>query len=762
LNTAAMDRFSEGMARHQAGDLAAAERCYLEVLGAEPDHPDALHLLGVIRQQQGDCEASIVLIERAIALRPAAHYFCNLANALTGTGRFQDAAAACARALALDPGLAMAQGNLGVALHALGQAEPAIAAFRAAIALDPQRHEAYANLGVVLIESGRRAEATEVLRAVLAMRPDHAEAWRALASAVAAPDDPPSLETALAHLDRAAALRPDHAETQTNRAEILRCLRRRDAAEAAFRTAVAMAPDNAQARYGLGLVLSEQQRPGEALAAFEAAARLQPDFALARSHAGNALAALDRAEEALAAHDAAMALAPADAGVRHNLGLTLARLGLYVEAAEAQAAAIALNPDYAEAHANLAGCQAELGQAKAALASSRRAIALKPTLAAGHGGLGLALLDFDRLGEAEAAFRQALRLEPSLSLGHANLGLALFRQGRLAEAEAAYRQAIAGRPDAWEAHHNLGVLLLETGRFEEGWREFEWRLRAPQDRRREAAFAAPMWAGEPLGGRTILVYAEQGFGDMIQCARFVRVLAALGARVVLRAPAPLHRLFAGLAGVGSLIGEDEPVPPADFRAPMFSLPRLLGVTLEVLPGPVPYLAADPGLTARWKASLDGVAPRPGPRIGVVWSGNAAAKVDRGRSAPLAAFEPLAQAAGAPLISLQKGFGLDQLTALPAQMAVTVLGSAYDAGDFADTAAVIENLDLVVACDTAVAHLAGALGRPVWLALNARSEWRWLHDRKGSPWYPGHRLYRQPSPGDWRGALEAMAADWRRG
>jgi hypothetical protein len=194
---------------------------------------------------------------------------------------------------------------------------------------------------------------------------------------------------------------------------------------------------------------------------------------------------------------------------------------------------------------------------------------------------------------------------------------------------------------------------------------------------------------------------------------------------------------------------------------LFSLPRLLGVTLETLPGPVPYLRVKPDLVARWKARLDALSPDRAPRIGVVWSGNTTAKVDRGRSVPLRAFEPLAKAVGAPLISLQKGFGLDQLDTLAEGFSLATLGAEYDAGDFADTAAAIMNLDLVVSCDTAVGHLAGAVGRPTWLALNARSEWRWLHDRD-SPWYPSLRLYRQPSRGDWSGAMERMAADWRAG
>jgi tetratricopeptide (TPR) repeat protein len=750
------------MAHHQAGRLDQAARLYGQVLEQDANDPDALHLLGVVHQQRGDFDASITLIERAIALRSSAHYHCNLANALTGVGRFEEAVEACRRALALDPRLGMAQSNLGVALRALGRPDPAIAAFRAAIAMQPDRWEAYSNLGVLLTEQGRREEAAQVLRAVLAFKPDYAEAHYNLAGAIAVAGDSASLEAALACYQAAIGLRPDYAEAHANRADVLRLLGRLEESEAAYRMALRLAPNVARTHYGLGLLLSERLRPKEALEAFLKATAIQPGFALAHSHAGNALAALDRLDEAFAAHQVAIELSPNEAGVHHNLGLTLSRLALYEQAVTAQQRAIALEPDFAEAWANLAGCQAELGQVDEALTSSRKAIALKPALAVAWAGLGNAFLEQDRLGEAEDAFRQAMRLGPKLPQAHANLGLTLFRQGRLDAAEAAYRQAIALREDAWEAHHNLGVLLLERGRFREGWTQFEWRLRAADQKRREQGFAAPFWSGEDLTGKTILIYGEQGFGDMIQCARFVSVVAARGARVILQAPRAPRRLLAGLPGVAEVIDDDAPEPAVDYRAPLFSLPRLLDVTLETLPGPIPYLAPDPALVALWRRRLDAVAPGAGPRVGVVWSGNVTAKVDRGRSIPLRAFEPLAQAIGAPLISLQKGFGLDQLGGLPATMNLATLGGDYDAGDFADTAAVMMNLDLAVSCDTAAGHLAGALGRPAWLALNARSEWRWLENREDSPWYPSLRLYRQPRPGDWRGAFEAMAADWRAG
>jgi len=234
------------------------------------------------------------------------------------------------------------------------------------------------------------------------------------------------------------------------------------------------------------------------------------------------------------------------------------------------------------------------------------------------------------------------------------------------------------------------------------------------------------------------------------CVRFIPQVAALGARVIVEAPLALHRLIARQPGVDQIIDPAAPHPPADFHAPLFSLPDRLGVTLDTLPGPMPYLEVDPALAAHWRAELDRRLAPNAPRVGIVWSGNVTSKVDRGRSIPLAAFAPLAAAIGAPLIALQKRYGLDEIQS--AGMELIQLGEAYEAGDMADTAAVIQSLDLVVACDTSVAHLAGALGAPVWLAINAVGDWRWLTERTDSPWYPSVRLFRQTRIGQWDDVL----------
>ena len=760
--SAADPRLDYAVARHRAGALDEAAAVYQAILGDDAGNPDALHLLGVVRQQRGDFAGSVELISQALAIKADATFASNLGNAHLGLGQFEAAARACRLALSLNATIGMAHANLGVALRGLGQLEDAAAALRVAIAIEPQRAEAQASLGVVLLELGRQTQSVAVLRGLIATHPDYAIAHFNLANALAQPETAAALAEALAHYDRSLALDPAYADAHANRAGVLRRLGRLDEAEQAYAAALALNPRSALSQYNHGLLLGERGRPAEALAAYDRAIALAPMLAAAHSHRGNVLSALDRDEEAMAAHGQALSLAPDDAGLQHNLGLTLAHQARFAEAAATQRRSIALRPGYAEAHAALAGTLVELGEVDEALATARHAIRLEPDLGMAHAALGQALLEAGDLPAARAALEQALRLRPSYAQSHLNLGVVSYRQGALEAALASYETALTLRPDTWEASYNRGVVRLHGGDYSSGWTDFEHRLRAPDRRRREAHYPQPLWRGEPLAGKTLLLHGEQGLGDMLQCLRFVPQVVALGARVIVEAPASLRRLVEAMPQVSAFIEPGQPGLDADYRLPMFSLPHRLGVTLDDLPGPIPYLQVPQGLAATWRERLEARlgASQPGqPRVGVVWSGNVTSKVDRGRSIPLAAFALLAAAVGAPLISLQKAYGLDQLDALPAGMAVTTLGEAYDAGDLADTAAVILALDLVVCCDTALAHLAGALGAPAWLAINAVGDWRWLTGRSDSPWYPSLRIYRQPAVGDWTGVFEAMAQDW---
>jgi Flp pilus assembly protein TadD len=554
---------------------------------------------------------------------------------------------------------------------------------------------------------------------------------------------------------------------------------------ACFRTAARQAPRSAQAQYNFGVACTQWGGPAEALTAFAAAVRLQPDLAEAQANLGTALLAAGRLEEATDALSTAARLSPGNPTIHNNLGAVLKKQGRLADAIAAFEAALALDPAHLDALTNLAGALADLGATARAEAAIRRALAFEPGHAKARNILGVLQLDRGEPAAAAAEFRAAIAQAPAdpdayVNLGDAlaalgqhdepvrqcreavarapdspdalnNLGTALFHARQLPEAIATFRRAIALAPEGAESHFHLGMALLAAGDMPAGWHEYEWRWRTPFLAPTRRDFAAPLWDGAAQG--TLLLHAEQGFGDTIQFCRYAPLLAASGRRVHLEVQAPLVRLLRRLPGIASVVARGDPLPDFDAHAPLMSLPSLLGTTLATIPGTIPYLAADPA-DAALAARLP---PRPGLRVGLAWAGNSyraareMAAVDRRRSLDPVLLAPLAACPGVQLISLQK----DGAAALP----LTDLMAAMR--DFADTAALITHLDLVISVDTAVAHLAGALGKPVWLLNRHDAEWRWLHDRADSPWYPSMRLFTQPAPSDWASVVAELTAQLRR-
>ena len=470
----------------------------------------------------------------------------------------------------------------------------------------------------------------------------------------------------------------------------------------------------------------------------------------------------------------------------HLLGVLAYQQGRAAQAAELIAKAITINDKAAVYHSNLGNAFKDLGRADDAVAAYRRAIRLQPGYAEAHFNLGNALLDLGRNGEAVSAFAAAIALQPAYGDAYANCGVALRAMGRFGPAATAGKAALAVNPGDAEVYYNLGIALTELGQFDRaiaaydraigiwpdyararlnlafvllakgdlarGWQEYEWRAQAEEQIREP--FAQPQWDGGPIAGRRILLHAEQGLGDCIQFCRYATLVADRGATVILEAQRPLAGLLAGLAGVAQVVVQGEPLPDFDLHSPLISLPRIFNTQIETIPAKVPYLRAEDHRVAAWRRWLGG----DGVKIGIAWQGNPGFRDDRRRSVPLAAFAPLARLSEVRLISLQKTHGLDQLDHLPAGMTVERLGPAYDDGDFAETAAVMMGLDLVVSSCTSVPHLAGALGRPLWLALGVAPYWAWMRQRDDSPWYPSLRLFRQATPGDWTSVFEQMAGE----
>jgi len=423
--------------------------------------------------------------------------------------------------------------------------------------------------------------------------------------------------------------------------------------------------------------------------------------------------------------------------------------------------AIALDPESASTHYNLGVAQAQLGRHKEALASFDAAVALKPDYAEALNNRGNVLSDLTRPDDALASYDRALVSKPEYAEAHSNRGNLLASLGRIEEALAGFERAIALKPDYADAHWSLSLSLLQAGRWQRGWREYEWRKR-----KREPIAARdlprPLWLGQDdLDGKRLFLYWEQGFGDTIQFCRYAKLAEAAGARVILSVQPPLRRLLAQLSPTIEFIRTDRIPDSFDYHAPLMSLQLAFATTAETIPAAIPYLAAEPERVEHWRRRLG----EGGVRVGISWQGSTG-KMDRGRSVRLSELYPLARIPGIRLISLQKNVGTEQLEDVPDGVSIETLGDEFDAGPhgFLDTAAVMESLDLVITCDTAIAHLAGALGRPAWVALKKVPDWRWLLQGSDSPWYPTLRLFRQREPGEWKPVFEASwgpsCPNWR--
>jgi tetratricopeptide (TPR) repeat protein len=493
------------------------------------------------------------------------------------------------------------------------------------------------------------------------------------------------------------------------------------------------------------------KRPAEALASYERALAIQPGNARALYNRGGVLRDLRRPAEALASYDQALAIKGDYAEAFNNRGLALLELQRPAEALVSFERALAIRPDYATALNNRGNTLQDLKRPAEALASFERALALRPSYVQALYNRGIVLRDLLRPAQALASFDQALSINPRHVDALNNRGIVLRDLDRPLEALASYDRALAIDPDNAEIHSNRSSLRLLLGDFDRGFEEFEWRWRAQDFAPWRRDFAAPLWRGEePLAGRTILLHAEQGFGDAIQFVRYVPLVAARGARVVLEVPPPLAGLLSRIEGATTVIGRGERLPEFDCHCPLLSLPLAFKTRLETIPAGVPYLSACADRVIEWKRRLP---QTPARRIGIAWAGNPGFKGDLTRSIGLARFSGLLSAGGIAFLGLQRDLRDGDRDLLRSYPQVTPLGEAIE--DFEDTAAIMSLVDLVITSDTSVAHLAGALGRPVWILLQYAPDWRWLRGRDDSPWYPTAQLFRQSEFGDWESVVRRV-------
>ncbi len=524
-------------------------------------------------------------------------------------------------------------------------------------------------------------------------------------------------------------------------------------AEQLYQQVLRAVPDRADAHCCLGVALAQQGKTQQALASLLQALRCQPDYPEAHNDLANVLQSVGKVEEAVVHYGDALRLRPDYREAHNNLGVALARLGKLEESAAHHHEAVRLSPNYAAGHYNLGSVLERQDKLDEAIACYRQALTLRPDLAEAWNNLGNALERQDKFDEAVGSYQQALRLRPDYAEVFNNLGKAYYKRARIEEAAAHFDRALQLKPDCVDAHCNRALLRLLLGDCERAWPDYEWRRAQPGIAR--PPFSQPLWDGADLRGRSILLYAEQGLGDTLQFIRYAPLVKERGGKVIVHCPAPLLCVLSSVAGIDRLAALGTALPAFDVHAPLLSLPGIFRTTLAAVPAKLPYLHVDPKLVDRWRL------PRPPGiklRVGIVWQGNPLYRGDRQRSIPLKWFGQLARVRGVQLVSLQKGPGTDQLLSLPGNFEILDLESRLGANDesFANVAAIIKNLDLVISCDTAIAHLAGALGGPVWVALPLIPDWRWLLRRSDSPWYPGMRLFRQSRYGQWDDVFEAMA------
>jgi tetratricopeptide (TPR) repeat protein len=549
-------------------------------------------------------------------------------------------------------------------------------------------------------------------------------------------------DEAVVNYDRALALQPKHAEALSNRGNTLKALKRFDEALDSFDRALAVQPDYPIALSNRGAVLFEMGQYEEALATYDRSLAIRPDQAVALYNRGGVLHSLDRFDEAAASYDRAIALSPGLAEAHANRGNTLNALNRYDDALASFDRALALRPDLVEALTNRGNALNGLKRYDDALASYDRAIVCQPTHAAAHYNRGTTLHEMKRYDEAIASYDRAIALQPVYPEAFSNRGATLWELKRHNEALASYDRAIALQPEFPEAHWNAASLRLLTGDFDRGWAEYEWRWKYKTMALGRRNFAQPLWRGEPIEGKTILLHSEQGLGDAIQFCRYVALVAARGARVVLEVDKRLLDLMTSLAGAAQIIPAGNALPDFDLHCPLLSLPRAFHTLLETIPSDTPYLRALPQQLTKWSTRLG---PKQGLRVGLIWSGNLAHHRDQVRSIELGALTPLLDT-GATFFSLQKDIRPADAAVLAGRKDIVQL--AGELADFSDTAAVMAQLDLIISVDTSTVHLAGALGRPVWILLPYLPDWRWLLDRDTSPWYPTARLFRQNETRRW--------------
>lgn len=685
-DTAPHALLAEGLRHHGIGDLTAAAHCYQQCLEQPQSKPDALLLLGIVARQTGQFPHAIALTRAAIAARNGSK---------------------------------------------------------------PTPHYLL-NLAHAHRVAGNLSEAETACRAALGMAPNDPALHCWLAEILLAREDFPAAQQCC---DNALALHPGFARAHHSIGNILSRQGRFEEAVGSYGRAIALsrqqAPEQAQFHFGLGYALQRLGNLPHARAAFLRTLQINPAFVEAHLNLGNLFYDRGLFPSAAAHYQSALRIRPAYAKAYVNLGNALACLHRTNEAIACYRRALSLNPDSATAHHGLGNALAEAKSWNEAHECLQKALELRPGSREIHNSLGNFHYARKSMSDAAQHYRRALDIDSTYARAQVNLGNAVLALGDYANARAFYHRGLSLDPASAGARYNLALAQLRNREFPAGWLNYESRWEFDELRMRRRNFRVPLWRGQPLKGKTILLHAEQGLGDTIQFVRFVPQVAARGARVILEVQPPLARLLQQVPGTEAVISYGATLPAFDFHCPLMSLPLALGTTVETIPSAEGYLNTHVG--ANHAAASQTL------RVGIAWSGNPRNKGDALRSIPLAALHTLAELPGLSLISLQKGAGTEQLA--PLRNSLPIEDASSNCEDMQETASLARTLDLVLAVDTSIAHLAGAMAIPVWIMLPWVADWRWM-DGAHSPWYRSARLIRQSAAGDWASVTEQIVSALR--
>jgi tetratricopeptide (TPR) repeat protein len=670
----------------------------------------------------------------------------------------------------------------GLKHHGSGRLPEAATCYQRAYEQNASDADALLLLGIVARQVKHFPAAITFTKMAIAQRPQAAHLHLNLARAYLAARD---LDQAIICCRQALELDPHSERAWCSLGEIEVARGHRSATAAAYERGMSLPSAKGRAATALGNHLCDQQQYEAGVAAYVRGIEQAPKNALLYLALGAAKFALDEVLEAKAAYRKALTLKPNFPEAYLNLGNALYHEGNFQSAAVSFRCAISLRPNYVKAYCNLGNALSGMGRHKDAVVAYERALAIEADSSAARHNLGNALLSLREYGRAEECFRQLLQPDSSIAEHHNSLGNALLQQRRLLEAEDCYRTALQLKPDYAAAHtnlanallalgrreemeghyrhslqldpkspgtqYNLALACLREGKFREGWQRHEWRWQFRELSLRPRKFKQSQWNGQQLNGETVLLHAEQGLGDTIQFIRYLPLVAARGARVVLEVQPQLLTLLQAATCAVQVCARGEALPDFAYHLPLMSLPLVFDTDIDSIPSSSPYLHVDESSIERARR----VHPRRGPnlRVGLVWAGNPRFRGDQVRSTSLEALLPLSEIECIDIFSLQFGAAVEQIVPLQIQFPLT--DACSKSKDFAETAALVATLDLVISVDTAIAHLAGAMGLPVWVLLPYLADWRWLERREDSPWYPRARLFRQPSPGDWRAVAERV-------